>query len=165
MLCNSDYVMQVNVDLVFLCETWLHPVGDEADCAALTPPGFYLKSLPRQFGTGGGLAVLLRTSLTRNIAVSTQDFVFTAFEICEARLSDDSHTAVFLSVYHPPPSWQKQVQCFETVSWSVRILFFLLETKQMEAGACFIFPHTFQLVRMKVHVLLKQFKWNILIRL
>ena len=40
-----DYIMQVNVDLVFLCETWLQPVGDEADCAALTPPGFCLKSL------------------------------------------------------------------------------------------------------------------------
>ena len=37
-------IMQANVDLVFLCETWLRPVGDEADCAALTPPGFCLKS-------------------------------------------------------------------------------------------------------------------------
>ena len=70
-----DYIMQANVDLVFLSETWLRPVGDEADCAALTPPGFCLKSLPRQSGTGGGLAVLHRTSLTRHIAVSTQDFV------------------------------------------------------------------------------------------
>ena len=57
--------MQANVDLVFLCETWLRPVGDGADRAALTPPGFCLKSLPRQSGTGGGLAVLYRTSLTK----------------------------------------------------------------------------------------------------
>ena len=104
-----DYIMQANVDLVFLSETWLRPVGDEADCAALTPPGFCLKSLPRQSGTGGGLAVLHRTSLTRHIAVSTQDFVFTAFEICEVRLSYDGHTAVFLSVYRPPPSRQNKL--------------------------------------------------------
>ena len=39
-----DYIMQANVDLVFLCETWLQPKGDEADCAALTLPGFCLKS-------------------------------------------------------------------------------------------------------------------------
>ena len=90
-----DYIMQANVNLVFLCETWLPPIGDEADCAALTPPGFCLKSLPRQSGTGGGLAVLHRTSLKRNIAVSTRDFVFTAFEICEVRLSYDGHAAVF----------------------------------------------------------------------
>ena len=74
-----DYIMQANVDGVFLCETLLRPVGDEADCAALTPPGFCLKSLPRKSGTGGGLAGLHRTSLTRNIAVSTRHFVFTAF--------------------------------------------------------------------------------------
>ena len=97
-----DYIMQANVDLVFLCETWLRPVGDEADCAALTPPGFFFKSLPWQSGTCGGLAVLHRTSLTRNIAVSTRDLVFTAFEICEVRLSYDGHTVVFLSVYRPP---------------------------------------------------------------
>ena len=96
-----DYIMQANVDLVFLCETWLRPEGDEADCAALTPPGFCLKSLSRQSGTGGGLAVLHRTSLTKNIPVSIRDFVFTAFEICEVRLSYDGHTAVFLSVYRP----------------------------------------------------------------
>ena len=62
-----DYIMQANVNLVFLCETWLRPVGDEADCAALTPPGFCLKSLPRQSGTGGGLAVLHQTSLTKTL--------------------------------------------------------------------------------------------------
>ena len=50
-----------------------------------------------------------RTSLTRHIAVSTQDFVFTAFEICEVRLSYDGHTAVFLSAYRPPPSRQNKL--------------------------------------------------------
>ena len=106
-----DYIiMQANVDLVFLCETWLQPEGYEADCAALTPPGFCLTFLPRQSGTGvgGGLAVLHRTRLTKNFAVSTQDYVFTAFETCEVRLSYDGHTAVFLSVYHPPPSRQNK---------------------------------------------------------
>ena len=101
--------MQANVDLVFLCETWLPPEGDEADCAALTPPGFCLEFLPRQPGTGDGLAVLHRTSLTKNIAVSTRDFVFTPFEICEVRLSHDDHTAVFLTAYHPPPSRQNKL--------------------------------------------------------
>ena len=81
----------------------------QPDCAALTQPGFCLKSLPRQSGTGGGLAVLHRTSLTQSIAVSTRDFVFTVFEICEVRLSYDVHTVVFLSVYHPPPSRQNKL--------------------------------------------------------
>ena len=97
-ICDYIDVMQANVDLV-LCETWLRPVGDEADCAALTPPGFCLKSLPRQSGTGGGLAALPRTSLTKNNAVSSRECVFMAFEIlCEVCLSYDGHTSVFLSV-------------------------------------------------------------------
>ena len=99
-----DYIMQTNVDLVFLCETCLRPEGDEADCAALTLPGFCFKSFPRQSGTGGGLAVLHRTTLTKYIAVSTRDFVLKAFEICEVGLSYDGHTVVFLGVYRPPPS-------------------------------------------------------------
>ena len=53
---------------------------------------------------GRCLAVLYRNSLTKIIAVSTRDFVFTAFEICEVCISLDSHTVVFLSVYRPPPS-------------------------------------------------------------
>ena len=43
-----DYTMQAHVDLVFLRKTLLRPECDEADYAALTPPGFCLKSLPRQ---------------------------------------------------------------------------------------------------------------------
>ena len=53
-----DHVMHANVDLIFLCETWLRPEGDERDCVALTPPGFRLRSFPRLSGEGGGLAVL-----------------------------------------------------------------------------------------------------------
>ena len=68
-----------------------------------------MKSLPRQSGAGGGLVVFNRTSLTRNIAVSTRDFVFMAFEICEVHLSCDGHTAVFLSVYRPPSSRQNKL--------------------------------------------------------
>ena len=45
----------------------------------------------------------------RNIAVSTRDIVFTAFETCEVRHSYDGHTAVFLSVYYPPPSRQNKL--------------------------------------------------------
>ena len=107
-LDSCDCIMQANVDLVFLCEIWLRPEGDEAVCAALTPPGFCLKSLPRHCSTGGGLAVLHRTSPTHTIAVSTRCFVFMAFEICEVHLCYDGHTAVFLSVYRSPSSQQNK---------------------------------------------------------
>ena len=36
-------------------------------------------------------------------------FFLTIFDICEVRLSYDGHTAVFLSVYRPPPSRQNKL--------------------------------------------------------
>ena len=58
-----DLITQGSYDLVFLTETWLRPTGDECEMAAVTPPGFTLKSVPRTNGTGGGLAVLFKNSL------------------------------------------------------------------------------------------------------
>ena len=53
---------------------------------------------PRQSDTGGGLAGLQGTSLTKG---STRNFTFAVFEICEEHLSHDGHTAVILNFYHP----------------------------------------------------------------
>ena len=58
-----DLITQGSYDLVFLTEMWLRPTGDECEMAAVTPPGFTLKSVPRANGTGGVLAVLFRNSL------------------------------------------------------------------------------------------------------
>ena len=76
--------MQANVDLVFLCEAWIRPEGDDANCAALTLPSFCLKSFPRQSCAGGGLAVLHRNSKKKKKKkkkkkASTRDLVFTDF--------------------------------------------------------------------------------------
>ena len=98
-----DHVMHANIDLILLCETWLRPDCNENDCVALTPPGFCLRSFLRMSGAGSGLAVLYRNSLTKKLQFPPE-IVSTAFEICEVRISLDSHTVVFLSVYRPPPS-------------------------------------------------------------
>ena len=62
---------------------------------------FLFEVFSGQTGTGGSLAFLHRTSVTKNIAVSTRDFIFTAFEMCEVCLFHDGLTAVFLSVTVP----------------------------------------------------------------
>ena len=45
-----DLITQGSYDLVFLTETWFRPTGDECEMAAVTPPGFTLKSVPRANG-------------------------------------------------------------------------------------------------------------------
>ena len=100
--------MHANVDLISLCETWLRPEGNESDCVALTLPGFCSKCFPRKSGAQDGLAVLYLISLTKNKQTNnnrnTRDSVFTAFKISEVRISLDSHTVEFFSVYSPQPS-------------------------------------------------------------
>ena len=99
-----DQITQGSYDLVFLTETWLRPTGDECEMAAVTPPGFTLKSVPRANGTGGGLAVLFRNSLVDCVKVSTKDLAFKSFEVCETRLCYQDQSVTFLCVYRPPPS-------------------------------------------------------------
>ena len=56
-----------------------------------------------------GLLFYIEPVLQKKIAVSTRDFVFTAFEICDVYIPYDGHTAVFLSVYCPPSSQQNKL--------------------------------------------------------
>ena len=72
--------------------------------AAVTPPGFTLKSVPRATGMGGGLAVLFRNSWVDCVKVSTKDFAFKSFEVCETCLCYQDQSVTFLCVYCPPPS-------------------------------------------------------------
>ena len=96
-------------DLVFLCETWHRPEGDEADCAVLTPPGFCLRSLSGWSGIDGGLAVLHRTSLTKNIAVSTRDLflLLLRYVKCVFPMMAVLQRSLVFTV--PPPSRQNKL--------------------------------------------------------
>ena len=73
-------------ELVFLSETWLKEVGDESKTTKLTPPGFVLKSIPGQTGSGGGLAILYRASLTKVVSIRPDCASFATFNMCEVRL-------------------------------------------------------------------------------
>ena len=100
-----DYIIQANADLVFLCETWLRPEGDEADCAALTPPGFCLKSLPRQSGTGGvALLFYIEPALQKHCSFNSRFCFYSFWDVWSASFLWLS----YCSVYHPPPSRQNK---------------------------------------------------------
>ena len=46
----SSFILDNDIDLLFLTETWLRPCGDEAKCADLAPSGYAVKSSPAPFG-------------------------------------------------------------------------------------------------------------------
>ena len=62
----NNFILDHQIDVFFIVETWLKSVGDEAKMADLTP-GYATKSFPRA-NRGGGLAIIARSHILQNIA-------------------------------------------------------------------------------------------------
>ena len=99
-----DFIIDNNVDVLFITETWLKQDGDEAKLFDLTPAGYSIKSFPRN-SRGGGIAILAKDSLLSRLTFST-DFGFdhSTFEIVHANLSMQKTSINFFCLYRPPPS-------------------------------------------------------------
>ncbi len=57
----SDIMIERNLDLLFLTETWQMP-DDFIELNLLTPPGYSYLTKPRLTGRGGGLAVVFKNN-------------------------------------------------------------------------------------------------------
>ena len=69
-----DFVIDRQIDILFIQETWFRRTGDEAKCADLALSGYSVRSFPHST-RGGGLAVVYRDSLSRHLGFTT-DFAF-----------------------------------------------------------------------------------------
>ena len=56
-LAIYDFILENEIDIFLIQESWFKSKGDEGKCAEMTPPGFMCKSYPRS-NRGGGLAVI-----------------------------------------------------------------------------------------------------------
>jgi exonuclease III len=107
----NDFVLDNDIDMLLLTETWLRSSGDEAKCTDLTPTGYKLHSVPRpprttgQFARGGGVAFLFKDSFTPLSTVKI-DFPFqhSTFELAQLSLNLQHIFVNFICVYRPPPS-------------------------------------------------------------
>ena len=60
-LLIKDYVVDNDVDIFALTETWLHPDNrDDQVIGDLIPVGYSFYHVPRQFGNGGGVGILVK---------------------------------------------------------------------------------------------------------
>ena len=92
-----DMIVDTNVDVLMLMETWLYSHGDEAYIAAMTPAGYVFRSFPRVGSRGGGIGFVARTSL------SFKPLDYRSFEAVEMRLSFDHVSVAIVCLYRPPP--------------------------------------------------------------
>lgn len=98
----NDLITDLDTDLMVITESWLKPVGDEAKIEEITPPGFTPASLPRLTGTGGGVLVVHKTS----ISCKPTPLNYKSFEGHELRLQHSSGitSTKLIAIYRPPPS-------------------------------------------------------------
>ena len=83
----NDFLLDNDVHVLCLTETWLLPSGDEAECSDLSPPGYRTLSFPRP-SHGGGIAFVVADSLAPFFSV-TADFSFphSSFELSQLPIS------------------------------------------------------------------------------
>ena len=135
-LCNTtlqvkDYVVENDIDLLAITETWLLDQDSYTTCE-LCPTGYMLHSVPRR-SRGGGVALLSKKALkVKNC--STAKRKFKSFEYVELSLNHLLTNLRIVIAYRPPPSSSNQ---------SIVVLFFnkfpiLLESLATASGSLLI---------------------------
>jgi hypothetical protein len=102
----SDYVMEYDIDIMAITETWLKE-SDNVIIGELTPPGYSFINVPRPCNeldtkvNHGGIGLLFK-SLLQFSMLSSEPYMYTTFE--HARFCDKKKDIVYIIVYRPPPS-------------------------------------------------------------
>ena len=96
-------VMDRNIDMLFITETWLNEKGDESIIASLTPSGYSFKSFPRKNRRGGGVGVLMKTQYLHQI-LDIKEHNNSSFESFQVNVNINNQCHIFMCVYRPPRS-------------------------------------------------------------
>ena len=102
-LIVKDFVVEHNIDILAMTETWLSADGsDELIIRDICPKGFDLLSVPRG-SRGGGVALLYRKLLKfkRQSQIKTK---FKSFEFTDLLMNHSSLSLRVAVIYRPPPS-------------------------------------------------------------
>ena len=95
----KDFVVDSDVDVLALTETWLRPGNvDDIKIGTLRPIGYRFLHVPRPHGRGGGVGISFKETL--NVNTSLTD-IFDTFELMDVRLRN-LQTVRILVIYRPP---------------------------------------------------------------
>ena len=93
------YIIDDQVDVLVLTETWFSPDTPPSQLNLLTPSGYSIQHIARPSGRGGGIAVIFRSTLLVSVINKP---VFPSFEHLLFRISCSSKSYLFLALYRPP---------------------------------------------------------------
>ena len=99
-MCNKsdefvDLVFQNNLDIVAISETWFKP-DDNLVPHECTPAGYSLHHIPRPKKTGGGVALLFRSSLS--VSMNNYNIDYLTFESLHAEITCNSRSVRLVNI-------------------------------------------------------------------
>ncbi len=112
----SEYILEHDVDAMFLTESWLK-VNDDVVTGETTPPGFSYINIPKDSSvdTGnshGGLGIIFKNEL--RLKRMPSDFCVNTFE--HVLIVDNQRKILYALVYRPPPSTENQLRTADFLS-------------------------------------------------
>lgn len=113
-LLISDFIVDHNLDIICLTETWQQP-NDFSQLDETVPPGFSFISQPRTTGREGGLALLHRDNV-KVTAVTVPNH--SSFECLAVKLTGPKLT-IIVAIYRPPKPSDVFLKEFSTLLTSV----------------------------------------------
>ena len=79
----KEYVVDNDIDIMVLTETWLRPgITNDVEVGTLCPTGYRFLHVPRSHSRGGGVGVLFKDNLNIN---SSMCDTFQSFEFMDVR--------------------------------------------------------------------------------
>jgi exonuclease III len=103
-----DYIVDGKLDIVAITETWLGSAGhDQITEGDLCPPGYKLLLSSRSHGRGGGVALLIKSSIRHKMVHSSDRPA--SFEYLEVVCKTKGPSMNLIVIYRPPPNQKNKL--------------------------------------------------------
>ena len=93
-----DEIIDNDLDLFFITETWLSPY-DTSAISDILPDSYEFFHFPRADRNGGGVGVAVSRCVK---SVKCVNRCFTSFECLQATIVQDNQKVIFYLIYRPP---------------------------------------------------------------
>lgn len=117
----SNLILENDLDVLALTETWLGAADDQQVLHDLLPSGYNVISIPRPGNRrGGGVAVVFKAGLSVDLISCSNDQHFTQFEYLSCTITGKQRTIRLCVIYRPPVSTVNGLQTTKFFDeWSV----------------------------------------------
>ena len=114
-----DLIIETNLDILVIIETWLYSDQD-AKMKAITPDGYIMFSNSRDSRKGGGVAIICRRELSCKKLEPLSKFA--SFEFFQLDITSNNKTISLFPIYRPEPNMTSMSTFFDEFSSYLEVI-------------------------------------------